>query len=237
METAAAKSAAALNHPNLVQVHDFGQADGLLYLVMEFIEGEDFSSHVATHGKLPIPTALAVIEQAARALTARAALERTQCAQHARVSRPHRRRHGERFGQCARMQPARAAEHEAQDATIKRLQAENRALRITRADFRLLVKEAMGGTMAKLSVSALLFDYILTGPISSVSAGLYIVGLASDLLSRAGIAVTLPKDQVAAALADDAPPPPGHDWHGNHDGMGPPNGPPEYTRFCGSGFQ
>ena len=37
-----------------------------------------------------------------------------------------------------------------------------------------VVKEAMGGTMAKLSVSALLFDYVLTGPISAVSAGLYI---------------------------------------------------------------
>src|ERR1043165_7603774 len=39
-----------------------------------------------------------------------------------------------------------------------------------------VVKEAMGGTMAKLSVSALLFDFILTGPISGVSAGQYIVG-------------------------------------------------------------
>ena len=34
-----------------------------------------------------------------------------------------------------------------------------------------VVKEAMGGTLAKLSVSALMFDYVLTGPISGVSAG------------------------------------------------------------------
>ena len=34
-----------------------------------------------------------------------------------------------------------------------------------------VVKEAMGGFLAKLSVSALMFDYILTGPISAVSAG------------------------------------------------------------------
>src|SRR6516164_8177354 len=40
-----------------------------------------------------------------------------------------------------------------------------------------VVKEAMGGFLAKLSVSALMFDYILTGPISGVSAGQYIVGL------------------------------------------------------------
>src|SRR6266702_6275688 len=49
-----------------------------------------------------------------------------------------------------------------------------------------VVKEAMGGTLAKLSVSALLFDYILTGPISSVSAGQYIVGLISDVSARFG---------------------------------------------------
>src|ERR1700681_48761 len=49
-----------------------------------------------------------------------------------------------------------------------------------------VVKEAMGGTLAKLSVSALLFDYILTGPISSVSAGQYVVGLVSDVSARFG---------------------------------------------------
>jgi amino acid transporter len=45
-----------------------------------------------------------------------------------------------------------------------------------------VVKEAMGGGLAKLSVSALMFDYILTGPISGVSAGHYISGLINDLL-------------------------------------------------------
>ena len=44
-----------------------------------------------------------------------------------------------------------------------------------------VVKEAMGGTMAKLSVSALMFDYILTGPISGVSAGQYLIGLIGEL--------------------------------------------------------
>jgi amino acid transporter len=43
-----------------------------------------------------------------------------------------------------------------------------------------VVKEAMGGTLAKFSVSALMFDYILTGPISGVSAGQYIVGLVNE---------------------------------------------------------
>ena len=45
-----------------------------------------------------------------------------------------------------------------------------------------VVKEAMGGTLAKFSVSALMFDYILTGPISGVSAGLYLVGFLNELL-------------------------------------------------------
>ena len=44
-----------------------------------------------------------------------------------------------------------------------------------------IVKEAMGGGLARLAVSALLFDYILTGPISGVTAGQYIIGLFNDL--------------------------------------------------------
>ena len=48
-----------------------------------------------------------------------------------------------------------------------------------------VVKEALGGTLAKLSVSALMFDYILTGPISGVAAGQYIGGLVNELFSKA----------------------------------------------------
>jgi amino acid transporter len=43
-----------------------------------------------------------------------------------------------------------------------------------------VVHEALGGTLAKFSVSALMFDYILTGPISGVSAGLYLAGLINE---------------------------------------------------------
>jgi amino acid transporter len=52
----------------------------------------------------------------------------------------------------------------------------------TRGGVYRVVKEALGGTFAKLSVSALMFDYILTGPISGVSAGQYITGLLNQLL-------------------------------------------------------
>jgi hypothetical protein len=48
-----------------------------------------------------------------------------------------------------------------------------------------VVKEALGGTLAKISVSMLIFDYILTGPISGVSAGQYIAGLFNSFLLAA----------------------------------------------------
>src|SRR5438270_275289 len=56
----------------------------------------------------------------------------------------------------------------------------------TRGGVYRVVKEAMGGVLAKLSVSALMFDYILTGPISGVSAGQYIVGLVAQTSSYLG---------------------------------------------------
>src|SRR5436853_5088363 len=56
----------------------------------------------------------------------------------------------------------------------------------TRGGVYRVVKEAMGGTMAKLSVSALLFDFVLTGPISGVAAGQYIVGLFAQTLTYFG---------------------------------------------------
>jgi amino acid transporter len=58
-----------------------------------------------------------------------------------------------------------------------------------------VVHEALGGTLAKFSVSALMFDYILTGPISGVSAGLYLAGLineTADLLHSPGTKVNPP---------------------------------------------
>jgi amino acid transporter len=56
-----------------------------------------------------------------------------------------------------------------------------------------VVKEALGGTLAKLSVSALMFDYILTGPISGVSAGQYIVGLLNEIFITADVHGWIPR--------------------------------------------
>lgn len=49
-----------------------------------------------------------------------------------------------------------------------------------------VVRDSMGPAMAKFSVSALVVDYMLTGPISSVSAGQYLAGLVNELGEKAG---------------------------------------------------
>ena len=59
----------------------------------------------------------------------------------------------------------------------------------------------MGGTLAKFSVSALMFDYVLTGPISGVSAGQYLAGVLNELLAYAHIPVHLNVNATAAAVA------------------------------------
>jgi amino acid transporter len=64
-----------------------------------------------------------------------------------------------------------------------------------------VVKEAMGSTLAKFSVSALMFDYILTGPISGVSAGQYLTGFLNELFSRLHVSLTLPINSTSAVFA------------------------------------
>jgi amino acid transporter len=64
-----------------------------------------------------------------------------------------------------------------------------------------VVKEALGGTLAKFSVSALMFDYVLTGPISGVSAGQYLVGVINELLHHARIPLYLNVNATAATVA------------------------------------
>src|SRR5215472_16176450 len=65
-----------------------------------------------------------------------------------------------------------------------------------------IVKEAMGSGPARLAVSALLFDYILTGPISAVTAGQYIIGLINDLFAMAPDSVLMAhQNGLSAAMA------------------------------------
>jgi len=64
-----------------------------------------------------------------------------------------------------------------------------------------VVKEAMGGTLAKFSVSALLFDYVLTGPISAVSAGQYLAGFIEDIGRYVHYPLIFSEDHFSAGFA------------------------------------
>ncbi len=64
-----------------------------------------------------------------------------------------------------------------------------------------VVKEAMGAGLAKLSVSALMFDYILTGPISGVSAGQYVIGLIAALFGLSISTTQMELGSAAIAIA------------------------------------
>jgi amino acid transporter len=66
------------------------------------------------------------------------------------------------------------------------------------------VKQSLGGALAKFSVSALMFDYVLTGPISGVAAGQYLAGLLSDISQYAHLSGPFSSrtvDGIAATFA------------------------------------
>ena len=62
-----ARALARLNHPNIVAVHDFGQAGGLHYLVMEFVDGGNLRQ-IEAAGRLTPEQALAIVPQICDAL-------------------------------------------------------------------------------------------------------------------------------------------------------------------------
>jgi amino acid transporter len=61
-----------------------------------------------------------------------------------------------------------------------------------------VVRDAMGPFMARLSVSALIFDYILTGPISSVSAGQYLGRLLNEIAEMLHSSLRIPPNLFSA---------------------------------------
>ncbi len=64
-----ARNLAALNHPHIAQIYGFEEADGITFLVLELVEGEDLANRVAK-GPLPPAEALDVARQVADALEA-----------------------------------------------------------------------------------------------------------------------------------------------------------------------
>src|SRR5207248_375856 len=59
---------ATLQHPNLVPLFDSGEASGLLYYVMPYIEGETLRARIEREGELPIDEALSITIAVAGAL-------------------------------------------------------------------------------------------------------------------------------------------------------------------------
>src|SRR3990172_5767601 len=53
--------AARLTHPNILPLHDSGQADGLLYYVMPYIEGESLRDRLTREKQLPVEEAVRII--------------------------------------------------------------------------------------------------------------------------------------------------------------------------------
>jgi serine/threonine-protein kinase len=64
-----ARAVAALSHPNILALHDYGQEDGVTYAVMELLEGETLRDRMSA-GALPIPRAVGFALQIAQGLTA-----------------------------------------------------------------------------------------------------------------------------------------------------------------------
>src|SRR2546423_3829405 len=62
-----ARTASALNHPNIVTVHEIGQVDSTHYLAIEFIEGITLRERI-THGAVPANETLGIAHQVASAL-------------------------------------------------------------------------------------------------------------------------------------------------------------------------
>src|SRR5688572_8028368 len=64
-----AQAAAGLSaHPNIADVYDVGQQDGVPYIVMELVEGDDLKTIIEQHGPLPIDQTLNIAQQVAEGL-------------------------------------------------------------------------------------------------------------------------------------------------------------------------
>jgi amino acid transporter len=79
-----------------------------------------------------------------------------------------------------------------------------------------VVRDAMGPFLARLSVSALIFDYILTGPISAVSAGQYLGRVINEISQMMNAGMTVPPDLFAAFFGVIAT---GYFWWSNIKGI------------------
>ena len=63
-----ATHAAGLSHPNVVAIHDRGEAEGSYFIVMEYVEGRTLKELIVTRGMCPIPVAISYTRQVLAAL-------------------------------------------------------------------------------------------------------------------------------------------------------------------------
>lgn len=64
-----ARAASGLDHPNIVRVLDYGEADGVPYLVMELVEGEELGDVLKREGQVDLHRAVHIVDQIASSLT------------------------------------------------------------------------------------------------------------------------------------------------------------------------
>ena len=104
-----AKSASALNHPNIVTVHDVGQSDSIRFIVTEHVEGDTLRARIR-QGPLPLLEVLNVAIQIASALAEAHKAGIIHCdikpGEHHRARRRSREGGGFRPGQSGRARRA-----------------------------------------------------------------------------------------------------------------------------------
>jgi len=59
-----------VTHKNVVRIHDLGEIDGIKYITMPYIEGDDLGSILKSEGRLAVPRALGILRQALSGLVA-----------------------------------------------------------------------------------------------------------------------------------------------------------------------
>ena len=63
-----ARTAAKLNHPNIIPLHSFGEAEGMMYFVMGFVQGESLAAKLVRKGPLDVADARRILAEVAEAL-------------------------------------------------------------------------------------------------------------------------------------------------------------------------
>ena len=62
--------AASLDHPNVIPIHEAGEADGVLFIAMRYVDGTDLKRLLAEEGRLDPARAVGIVERVADALDA-----------------------------------------------------------------------------------------------------------------------------------------------------------------------